>query len=70
MKQYIINNRKGLYYDTPLKQYFDQLTRSKKFIAQGKSKVDIYGQSVLVTDLKQQIQILQNTLPGIIALFG
>jgi len=69
MKQYIVNNRKGLYYDTPLKQYFDQLTRSKKIIAQGISKVDIYGQSVLVTDLKQQIKILQTTLPWIAALF-
>jgi hypothetical protein len=31
--------------------------------------VDIYGQSVLVTDVKQQLQILQTTLPWIVALF-
>ena len=63
MKQYIINNRKSLYYDTPLKQYFDRVALDKKLIAQGIAQVDIYGQSVLVTDLKQQLQIIQTTLP-------
>ena len=69
VKQYIINNRKSLYYDTSLKEYFDRVALDKKLIAQGITQVDIYGQFVLVTDLKQQIQILQNTLPWIVALF-
>gem|GEM_PF-2970563 len=34
MKQYIVNNRKSLYYDTPLKQYFDRVALDKKLIAQ------------------------------------
>ncbi|MCX6824331.1 MAG: hypothetical protein NT085_04345 [candidate division SR1 bacterium] len=69
VKQYIINNRKSLYYDTSLKEYFDRVTLDKKLIAQGIAHVDIYGQSVLVTDVKKQLQIIQTTSPGIIALF-
>ena len=69
MKQYVINNRKSLYYDTPLKEYFDRVALDKKLIAQWITHVDIYGQSVLATDLKQQLQILETTLPSIIALF-
>lgn len=69
VKQYIINNRKSLYYDTSLKQYFDRVALDKKFIAQWIAQVDIYGQSVPVTDVKQQLQIIQTTLPSIIALF-
>jgi FMN-dependent NADH-azoreductase len=69
IKQYIITNWKNLYYDTQLKEYFDLVAQNKKLIAGGKSHVDIYGQSLLVTDLKGQLQVLQTTLPGIIALF-
>jgi len=69
VKQYIVNNRKSLYYDTPIKEYFDRVTTDKKLIAQWIIKVDIYGQSVLVTDVKQQLQILQTTLPWIVAVF-
>ena len=64
-----MDNWKDLYYATPLKSYFDRVTLDKKLIAKGITHVDIYGQSILVTDLKQQIKILQTTLPGIVALF-
>lgn len=70
VKQYIINNRQSLYYDTPLKQYFDLVAQNKKLIAQGISFVDIYGQSVPITDLKQQVEILQGTLPWVVAVFA
>jgi len=69
VKQYIVANRKDLYYATPLKTYFDLVAENKKLIAKWMTHVDIYGQSVLVTDLKQQLKILQTTLPGIVALF-
>ncbi len=69
VKQYIINNWKSLYYDTPIKEYFDRVAADKKLIAGWITHVDIYGQSVLVTNLKQQLQILQTTLPWIVALF-
>ena len=69
VKQYIINNRKSLYYDTSLKEYFDRVALDKKLIAQWITQVDIYGQSVPVTDVKKQLQIIQTTLPLIITLF-
>ena len=69
VKQYIVASWKDLYYATPLKTYFDLVAENKKLIAKWMTHVDIYGQSVLVTDLKQQLKILQTTLPGIIALF-
>lgn len=69
VKQYIINNRKSLYYDTSLKEYFDRVALDKKLIAQWISDIDIYGQSVPVTDVKKQLQIIQTTLPLIITLF-
>jgi hypothetical protein len=69
VKQYIINNRKSLYYDTSLKEYFDRVALDKKLIAQGIAQVDIYGQSVSVTDVKKQLQVIQTTLPIIITLF-
>jgi len=69
VKQYIINNWKGLYYNTPIKQYFDRVAVDKKLIAQWLTKVDIYGQTVLITDVKQQLKIIQTTLPWIVALF-
>jgi len=69
IKQYIINNWKSLYYDTSIKEYFDLVTQDKKLIAQWASKVDIYGQSILITDLKNQILVHQTTLPWIIAIF-
>ena len=69
IKQYIITNWKELYYDTPLKQYFDLVAQNKKLIASGVSHVDIYGQRVLITDLKGQLSVLETTLPAIIALF-
>jgi hypothetical protein len=34
LKQYVINNRKTLYYETPLKQYFDVVADNKKLIDQ------------------------------------
>lgn len=69
VKQYIINNRKSLYYDTSLKEYFDRVALDKKLIAQWIAHIDIYGQSVPVTDVKKQLQIIQTTLPLIITLF-
>lgn len=69
IKQYIITNWKWLYYDTPIKEYFDLITKNKKIIAQGKSTVDIYGQKISITDIKQQLQVINNTLPTIVALF-
>lgn len=69
MKQYIINNRKSLYYDTSLKDYFDRVAVDKKLIAQWIAHIDIYGQSVPVTDVKKQLQVIQTTLPIIISLF-
>ncbi|MCX6824807.1 MAG: hypothetical protein NTY80_01155 [candidate division SR1 bacterium] len=70
IKQYIISNWRSLYYDTPIKDYFDRVVQDKKAISQGFTHVDIYGQSVLITDLKEQLQIIENTLPGIVAIFG
>lgn len=69
IKQYIITNWKGLYYDTPLKQYFDLVAQNKKLIASGISHIDIYGQSLLITDLKWQLRVMETTLPPIVALF-
>lgn len=69
IKQYIINNRKSLYYDTSLKEYFDLVAKNKKLIAQWVSNVDIYGQSIPVTDVKKQLQIMENTPIVVIAIF-
>ncbi len=69
IKQYIITNRRTLYEDTSLKEYFALLAQNKKIIDKGITRVDIYGQSVPITDLKQQIAILHGTPPTIIALF-
>lgn len=69
IKQYIINNWKSLYYDTQLKQYFDLVAQNKKLIADGISNINIYGQLVSITDLKEQLSIIEKTLPGIAALF-
>ncbi len=69
VKQYLITNRRTLYEDTSLKEYFTLLTQNKKLISKGIVTVDIYGQSVSVTDLKQQIEILHDTPPILIALF-
>ncbi len=69
IKQYIVNKRKSLYYDTSLKEYFDLVAQNKKLIAQWKTNVDIYGQSIPVVDLKQQIKVLETTLPWIVALY-
>lgn len=69
IKQYVINNWKSLYYETPLKEYFDLVAQDKKLIAEWVAHVNIYGQSVLITDLKEQLNILETTLPWIVALF-
>ena len=69
IKQYIINNWKTLYYETPLKTYFDLVAHNKKLIASGVFMVDIYGQRVSVTDTKKQIAVLETTPPIIVALF-
>lgn len=69
IKQYIVTNWKSLYYDTPLKQYFDLVAQNKKLIASGMSHVDIYGQSLLITDLKWQLKVMETTLSPIVALF-
>jgi hypothetical protein len=69
IKQYIVNNWKNLYYDTPIKEYFDLIAKNKKLIAQWISQVDIYGQSIPITDLKQQLKIFESTLPTIVAIF-
>lgn len=69
LKQYILSNWKGLYYSTPLKQYFGLVAENKKLIAKGVSHVDIYGQSLLITDLKWQIKVMETTLAPIVALF-
>lgn len=34
LKQYVINNWKTLYYETPLKEYFDLVANNKKLIGQ------------------------------------
>lgn len=69
IKQYIISNWKSLYYNTPVKQYFDLVAQNKKLIGQWISQVDIYGQRVVITDMKQQLLIMKNTLPGVVAMF-
>ncbi len=69
IKGYLINDWQPLYYDTDIKQYFDLLAENKKLIAAGISQIDIYGQSVAVTNIKQQLQVRQNTPPAIIAIF-
>ena len=70
IKQYLIDNWKGLYDETPLKEYFDLVAQNKKLIGQWIAQVDIYGQSLPITDVKQQIYVLQTTLPWIIGVFA
>lgn len=69
LKQYILTNRKDLYYRTPIKQYYDLVAKNKKLIASWITYVDIYGQSIAVTDVKKQLQVLETTLPWVVAVF-
>ena len=69
IKQYIIDNRQLLYYDTSIKKYFDMLTQNKKLIGLGYDQVDMYGQTLPITDLKQQIMVMESTLPAVVAVF-
>ncbi|MEI7558014.1 MAG: hypothetical protein WCJ45_04225 [bacterium] len=58
-----------LYYDTSIKKYFDMLTQNKKLIGLGYAQVDMYGQTLPITDLKQQIMVMESTLPAVVAVF-
>ena len=69
IKQYLIDNWKNLYNETPLKEYFDLVAQNKKLIGQWMAQVDIYGQSLPITDVKQQVYVLQTTLPWVIGIF-
>ena len=69
IKSYLLSDRKDIYYTTSLKQYFDLLAKNKKLISAGVWQVDIYGQIVAVTNLKEQIHIIETTSPVVIALF-
>jgi len=69
IKSYIISDRKPLYYDTEMKQYFDLLTENKKLIGKWRARVDIYGQRVAVTDIKQQLEVMEHTPLVIVTLF-
>ena len=70
IKQYLMDNWQNLYYETPLKEYFDLVAQNKKLIGQWIGQVDIYGQSIPITDVKQQIYVLQTTLPWVIGVFA
>jgi hypothetical protein len=69
IKNYLINDWSAIYYDTKVRSYFDMLATNKSLISNGISKVDIYGQSVSVTSIKKQIEIVENTAPVIIAAY-
>ena len=69
IKQYILTNWKDLYYSTPIKTYYDLVAKNKKLIASWVTYVDIYGQSIAVTDIKKQLQVQEKTLPWVIAVF-
>lgn len=69
IKSYLMNDRQPLYYDTGIKQYFDLLAENKKLIAKWRSYVDIYGQKVLVTNIKQQLEVIEHTPIVVIAVF-
>lgn len=69
IKSYLLSDWNTLYYDTSLKGYYDLLAANKKLITAGISQVDIYGQSVATTNIKQQLEIYQTTMPAVIAIF-
>lgn len=69
IKNYLIDDWSAIYYDTKVRSYFDMLATNKSLISNGISKVDIYGQSVSVTSIKKQIEIIENTAPVIIAAY-
>lgn len=69
IKSYLINDWKPLYYDTEIQSYFDLLSGSKKMIAKWQTYIDIYGQKVLVTNIKQQLEIMEHTPMVVIAVF-
>jgi len=45
------------------------LTQNKKLIGLGYAQVDMYGQTLPITDLKQQIMVMESTLPAVVAVF-
>lgn len=69
IKNYLITDRRPLYYDTDIGSYFDLLSGSKNRIAKGYSRVDIYGQRIPATDLKQQLAAVEHTPIAVIAIF-
>ncbi len=69
IKNYLITNWKPLYYDTEIRSYFDLLSGSKKMIAKWLTYVDIYGQKILVTDIKKQLEVIKHTPLVIITVF-
>ena len=64
-----MNDWKPIYYDTEIKSYFDLLSGSKKMIAKGYTQVDIYGQKIPVTNIKQQFETIERTPMVVIAVF-
>lgn len=70
VKSYLLDNRKNIYYDTALKEYYTLLNQNKQLIAKGVAKKSVYGQVVAVTDIKQQLSVMEKTLPTIVALFA
>lgn len=69
IKQYLMASRRDLYYDTPFKAYFDRLSQNNKLIGKWMSHIDIYGQRVLLSNIKAQLETLKNTLPSVVAVF-
>lgn len=69
IKSYLVADWRDLYYDTKLKMYFDMLSGNKSLISKWISNVDIYGQEVSVTNIKQQLEIMETTPPLIVAIF-
>lgn len=69
IKSYLMDDRKPVYYDTDIKRYYDLLSNSKKLIAKGYTQVDIYGQKIPVTNIKQQFETIERTPVIIVTLF-
>ena len=69
IKNYLIEDWSAIYYDTKIRDFYTILAENKALITQGFSYKTIYGQSVSVTSIQKQIEIMENTDPVIVAAY-
>ncbi len=69
LKNYLLTNRKDLYYQTEIAGYYALLKYNTNVIKKGESRLYIYGKPLATTNIKYQRQHITQTRPSIRALY-